>query len=460
MRLASVLLLVACGTVAAACASVTGLDAYSTCSGSDCPDATAPHPIPEAGGPGPDTTGDDTSPTDDGGDDADATGADQVAPDDTGTDADGGTSEASEAAPVDAGDGGRPGGDAALIPCPDGGCPTSVATSFSACPFGSCNGSTTTACTTGGGCFCNTDGQCKSGKCVKVTGENDKSCGGNCTGTGSRDGFDCELASPGIPTPAGATSYLCPVGSGYGGTTRSCDPTHTNCYCTNDNQCPAGKCVPSANNNNCSGCTGTGTPDYRGCQSIAAIPNCPFYIGCPIGTSCSYPFCVCGSGSVCERRELHRRHRQQHRRPRVPAPSELDSVPERGRLVVHHEPHAGPDPELGAHGVCLRGRQQLLERQVREQEQPVHRHVHRQRRGRQPELPDGRVDRDGLGVLARQLQGSHLVDGHLHRRRCPVLVHLRRPVPGRDPLLQLGWMRVGRLHRHRHQQRVQLRALE
>ncbi|MGH7434342.1 MAG: hypothetical protein ACRENE_01560 [Polyangiaceae bacterium] len=298
MRVASVLLFfgVACGAGAAACASITGLDAYSTCS-TGCPDATTTHPHPEEGGPAPDASGDDTGATDDAvdGDDSDATGADQTSPDDTGADAGPG-----EAAPSDANDAGRPGDATLSIPCPDGGCPASAATSYSSCPFGSCNGSTTGACTTGGGCFCVTDSECKSAKCVKVTGENDRSCGSNCTGTGSRDGFDCELASPGIPTPAGATSYSCPPGSGYQGTTLSCDPTHTNCYCTSDNQCPSGKCVPSANNNNCSSCTGTGAPDYRGCQSLAAIPNCPIYILCPSNTTCAYPFCVCNSGSVCE----------------------------------------------------------------------------------------------------------------------------------------------------------------
>jgi hypothetical protein len=182
-------------------------------------------------------------------------------------------------------------------PCPDGGCPSSTATGFS-CPFGSCNGNSS-ECTTPGGCFCSNDNQCLSTKCVKVTGENDVSCGGNCSGSGGRDGFDCELASPGIPSLA-TGSYACPTNSGYDNTTLSCDPTHTNCYCTADNQCPSGKCVPSTNNGNCSSCSGSGTADYRGCQAIATIIDCPIYVGCPSHTTCQYPTCYCTSDVACD----------------------------------------------------------------------------------------------------------------------------------------------------------------
>ncbi len=190
-----------------------------------------------------------------------------------------------------------PGGGDAGIPCPGGACPLSTPSGFS-CPFGHCNG-TTSECTTGGGCFCSNDNQCNSGKCVKVTRENDVSCGSNCTGSGSRDGFDCELASPGIPSLGAGGTYSCPSSSGYKSTTLACDPTHTNCYCTADSQCPSGKCVPSSNNGNCSGCTGTGTPDYRGCQATTVIGLCPFYIGCPFNTLCQYPTCYCTNDVAC-----------------------------------------------------------------------------------------------------------------------------------------------------------------
>ncbi|HEX4446866.1 MAG TPA: hypothetical protein VH044_09025 [Polyangiaceae bacterium] len=197
------------------------------------------------------------------------------------------------------GDGGTPESDASA-PCPDGGCPSSTATAFS-CPFGSCNGTSST-CTSPGGCFCSNDNQCLSAKCVQVTGENDVSCGGHCTGSGGRDGFDCELASPGIPALT-ASGFACPAGSGFKSTTLTCDPSHTNCYCNADNECPNGKCIPSANNASCSPggpCTGAGSADFRGCQTIASVGSCPIYVGCPSNSMCSYPTCYCTSDVACE----------------------------------------------------------------------------------------------------------------------------------------------------------------
>jgi hypothetical protein len=197
-------------------------------------------------------------------------------------------------------DGGTEPGTDASVACPDGGCPSSAATGFS-CPFGSCNGSSS-ECTNPGGCFCSNDTQCLSGKCVKVTGENDVSCGSHCSGSGGRDGFDCELASPGIPALTGA-GYACPADSGFKNTTLTCDPTHTNCYCNADSQCPNGKCVPSTNNANCSPggpCSGSGTADFRGCVTIASVGGCPIYIGCPANSTCSYPNCYCTSDVACE----------------------------------------------------------------------------------------------------------------------------------------------------------------
>jgi hypothetical protein len=188
------------------------------------------------------------------------------------------------------------------IPCPDGGCPNSTATGFSCPTLGTCNG-TSNQCATSGGCFCSNDNQCKSGKCVKVDRENDVSCGSNCSGSGSRDGFDCELASPGIPSLGTGGTYSCPSKSGYENTTLSCDPTHTNCYCTADSQCTTGKCIPSSNNANCSPggpCTGSGTADYRGCEPTTVIGGCPIYIGCPANTLCQYPICYCDADVACE----------------------------------------------------------------------------------------------------------------------------------------------------------------
>jgi len=194
------------------------------------------------------------------------------------------------------------GSDAAVVPCPDGGCPNSTPTGFSCASFGHCDG-TSSECTSQGGCFCSSDSQCLSGKCVKVTGDNDLSCGsGSCTGSGGHDGFDCELASPGIPSLATGSTYACPAGSGYKNTTLTCDPTHTSCYCTADAQCPSGKCVPGSSNPGCtsSSCTGTGTADYRGCEPIASAGSCPIYIGCPAYTICQYPICYCSSDLGCD----------------------------------------------------------------------------------------------------------------------------------------------------------------
>jgi hypothetical protein len=58
-------------------------------------------------------------------------------------------------------------------------------------------------CPPGAGCFCTSDKQChgEGGACLSVRGQNDLSCGdAGCTGTGTPDGFNCALASPGIPS--------------------------------------------------------------------------------------------------------------------------------------------------------------------------------------------------------------------------------------------------------------------
>ena len=116
------------------------------------------------------------------------------------TGADVGTSPPMEAGAVEAGP----------PACPAGGCPNSTTSGWSACPFGTCNGgAVASTCNGGGVCVCTADGQCKSDKCVKVTGENDMGCGASgCSGTGTHDGFDCELVTPGIPVPSDRKSVV------------------------------------------------------------------------------------------------------------------------------------------------------------------------------------------------------------------------------------------------------------
>ncbi len=228
-------------------------------------------------------------------------GSDATVAPDTGTDGtveetgveDGGSDDASDDAMASGGF------DGAIVACPDGGCPTSAPTGFT-CPFGSCNGASS-ECTAASGCFCSSNSQCKSGKCVLVAGENDLSCAsGSCTGTGSRDGFDCELASPGIPAPSGGGgTFACPTKSGYKGSQLSCDSTDTNCYCTADSQCTSGKCIASSGHATCTVCTGSGTPDYRGCQPVPGPGTCPIYIGCATNTECSFPTCYCTADVAC-----------------------------------------------------------------------------------------------------------------------------------------------------------------
>jgi hypothetical protein len=62
-----------------------------------------------------------------------------------------------------------------------------------ACSRGGCN-TLTRACSAAGHCYCATDNDCSSGKCVALAGQNDVSCGTNCTGAGMVDGFNCTLS--------------------------------------------------------------------------------------------------------------------------------------------------------------------------------------------------------------------------------------------------------------------------
>lgn len=62
-----------------------------------------------------------------------------------------------------------------------------------ACSRGGCN-TLTRACVAAGRCYCATDNDCTSGKCVAMAGQNDVACGTNCTGAGMVDGFNCTLS--------------------------------------------------------------------------------------------------------------------------------------------------------------------------------------------------------------------------------------------------------------------------
>ncbi len=100
-------------------------------------------------------------------------------------------------APVDASDNDH---DAAGLPrvdaptgCSSGDCDASAV--MLSCAKGGCN-TADGACTgSAPGCFCDDDSQCTTGKCVPTQGENEKSCGASCTGTGAADGFGCQLAA-------------------------------------------------------------------------------------------------------------------------------------------------------------------------------------------------------------------------------------------------------------------------
>ena len=78
-------------------------------------------------------------------------------------------------------------------------CPTSTAT-FS-CAKGGCNTSGGACTAAGQRCACDNDNQCPSGKCVPVAGQNNLSCGAQCTGTGMADGFGCQ------PPTCSATAF-------------------------------------------------------------------------------------------------------------------------------------------------------------------------------------------------------------------------------------------------------------
>ncbi len=85
------------------------------------------------------------------------------------------------------------------------GCPTSVVIGY-ACRTGGCNTVDGRCMLAGQDCYCTSDGQCASGRCIRSTGQNDVSCGGACTGSGPRDGFNCALTNTAIP-PIATTGF-------------------------------------------------------------------------------------------------------------------------------------------------------------------------------------------------------------------------------------------------------------
>ncbi|HLK40582.1 MAG TPA: hypothetical protein VKU41_27710 [Polyangiaceae bacterium] len=229
LRGAVVLGVIAVVVVGGACASVTGLDGYSSC-GEGCADASRDSPAsfvdsrfmvaPEASSGGFSTS--DSAPV--------------VVPQ-------------ADAQPMEAGDGVAPSADASP--------PTDAPPSPWTCARGGCNAAGG-GCSSAGACQCTDDSQCLGGKCVRTAGRNDVSCGAKCTGSGPADGFGCQLGSPGVPAS-------CSMGFGYApsnfdpkafATHVPSSPTAIGCDLTYDSSAHAfmsctGSCPPSF----CSGAT-------------------------------------------------------------------------------------------------------------------------------------------------------------------------------------------------------------
>ncbi len=74
------------------------------------------------------------------------------------------------------------------------------------CSKGGCN-QAAGACSSAEACYCTSDSQCISGKCVVASGRNDVSCGSSCSGSGPADGFQCALSTPGIPASCTVAAF-------------------------------------------------------------------------------------------------------------------------------------------------------------------------------------------------------------------------------------------------------------
>ncbi len=123
-------------------------------------------------------------------------------------------------------------------------CPGSTGGVYS-CLVGGCNAAGGACTAAGQGCYCTKDSACKSGKCVKTTGQNDVSCAASCTGAGPTDGFGCALAAPGIPATCAASSFAYTPSNFAPGsfvapataTTIDCDTTYNSSTHTFTNWC-------------------------------------------------------------------------------------------------------------------------------------------------------------------------------------------------------------------------------
>jgi hypothetical protein len=172
------------GLTIGACASVTGLNQYSNGCSTSCEDASAP--VVDATSP--------SHPRDSAlADVIEASRADAPVIDDAGPD----VANSPDAMPSDEGDGGG---------CEGGGCQTTPSAAVGwACAKGGCNAAGGT-CSQEQTCYCTNDSACKTGKCVKTTGQNDVSCT-SCSGSSAADGFDCQLGSPGVAASCTSSTF-------------------------------------------------------------------------------------------------------------------------------------------------------------------------------------------------------------------------------------------------------------
>jgi hypothetical protein len=110
-----------------------------------------------------------------------------------------------------------------------------------ACSRGGCN-SPNRVCHAAGHCYCAADNDCKVGKCVSVPGQNDVSCGTSCSGSGTVDGFNCQLTCASgafgyIPSNFAPGSYTAPAGA-----TTDCNAT----YDSSQHKFTTGSCAGQA----------------------------------------------------------------------------------------------------------------------------------------------------------------------------------------------------------------------
>ena len=167
----------------------------------------------------------------------------------------------------------------------DLGCVLPAALTYTAAPPPTCGTGTCNTGTTQ--CWCTSDSQCSTGACVN---QGQAGCtAGTCTGTGSPDAHSC---APTTPTCSGTTNYACPSS-----TSGTCNASNS-CLCNSDSQCGAGgQCVNSGQAGCTAGtCTGTGSPNARGCQK----PALTLPVGCTKTIPYSCPSGVCNAaGTAC-----------------------------------------------------------------------------------------------------------------------------------------------------------------